>query len=204
MGHRSGHDTPTEEMGLGDASSHMLSSEMMPDKRRAAANLAAGWQRLIGPTLGVYIVVFFYVLFEPLLITRIAFIRQSEIVLARVAYDLYATDTFLFVIVFGFGIVTPIVKMIASVVIWYFVDIRRAKRYALWLVLLGKLSMLDVLLLAVLVIAIKGIGLGAVEIRLGLYVYGALVIGSFLTSLLSEHLIERFAASEDAMLLRQD
>ena len=132
---------------------------------QTAANLAVGWQRLIGPALAVSIVLFVYVLFQPLLVTRIVFIPWNEIVLAQVAKDLYSTDALLFVVVFGFGIVAPISKMIASLAIWHFADVRRARSYSRLLILLGKLSMLDIMLLAVLVVAIKGTGIGSTEIK---------------------------------------
>ena len=60
----------------------------------------------------------------------IAFIPWNEIVLAEVAKELYGTDALLFVVVFGFGIVVPIIKMIASLAIWYVVDVRQARSYS--------------------------------------------------------------------------
>ena len=51
------------------------------------------------------------------------------------------------------------------------------------LILLGRLSMLDIMLLAVLVVAIKGTGMGSIEIMSALYVYVVLVGGSFLVSI---------------------
>jgi hypothetical protein len=161
-------------------------------KGTTAAELAAGRQRIIGPALAINVVLFIYVLFEPLLVTRISFIRRNEVVLAQMAYDLYGVDTLLFLVVFGFGIVAPSIKMAASVFCWYFVDARAAVQYGRWLALLGKLSMLDILLLAVLVVAIKGIGVGSVEIMPGLYIYVVLIVGSFLISLLSERSIDGF------------
>jgi paraquat-inducible protein A len=159
------------------------------DRFHSAANLAVGWQRLIGPALTISIVLFIYVLFQPLLVTRIAFIRWNEIVLAQVAEDLYGTDAVLFVVVFGFGIVAPMAKMIASLAIWHFVDVRRARSYSRLHILLGRLSMLDIMLLAVLVVAIKGTGIGSIEIKPALYVYVVLVVGSFLISLTMERVL---------------
>jgi uncharacterized paraquat-inducible protein A len=163
-------------------------------QRDTAANLATGWQRLIGPAIAINIVLFGYVLFEPLLITRISFIKRNEIVLIQAAYDLYHTDTLLFVVVFLFGIVAPSLKLIASAFFWYFMDVRLAKRHHKWLTVLSKLSMLDIMLLAILVIAIKGIGIGSVDTRPGLYFYVVLVVNSFFLSLSIEHLLDRFQA----------
>jgi hypothetical protein len=65
--------------------------------------LVVGPHRLIGPGLLVTAILFPFVLFLPLLTTRIAFISYNEIVLARVAYDLFYVDKFLFIVVFVFG-----------------------------------------------------------------------------------------------------
>lgn len=167
----------------------MAHDEIIGERFQTAANLAVGWQRLIGPALAVSIVLFIYVLFQPLLVTRIAFIRWNQIVLAQVAQDLYSTDALLFVVVFGFGIVAPLAKMIGSLAIWHFVDLRRARSYSRLLILLGRLSMLDIMLPAVLVVAIKGTGIGSIEIMPALYLYVVLVVGSFLVSLAMERIV---------------
>jgi uncharacterized paraquat-inducible protein A len=66
------------------------------------------------------------------------------------------------------------------------------------LAMLGKLSMLDIMLLALVIVLIKGTGIGSIEIRSGLYVYVALVTGSFLISLATDHVIETFRRFEPA------
>src|SRR4051812_30197566 len=129
----------------------------MTSEKMTAANLATGWKKFIGPAIAVNIVLFGFVLFEPLLVTRISFIKRSEIVLWQTAYDLYETDKLLFLVVFVFGILAPSLKMIGTAAAWYFADARLARKYHQRLALLGKLSMLDIFLLAILVIAIKGI-----------------------------------------------
>jgi paraquat-inducible protein A len=160
--------------------------------KTTAAKLATGWQLLIGPAIAVNFALFIYVLFEPILVTRISFILRSEIVLARVAYDLYNTDKLLFLVVSLFGIATPAAKMIASVYFWYCMDVHLATKHHKWLVMLGKLSMLDIMLLAVLVVAVKGIGIGSVEIRSGLYFYVVLILSSFFIAFTIDYLLERF------------
>jgi hypothetical protein len=124
----------------------------------SAANLATGSQRFIGPAIAVNLALYFYVLFEPILVTRFLILSRNKISLARVAYDLYATDTFLFLLVFLFGIVAPGLKLIAFASFWYFLTASQAMRHNKWLILLSKLSMLDIMLLAVLVVATKGVG----------------------------------------------
>lgn len=154
------------------------------------AKAATGLRRLIGPLSVLNIVAFAYVLFQPLLTTRISFFLRNDISLLQAAIDLYRIDKFLFAVVVLMGIVAPAIKMIAMTVAWYFADVRRAPHYMKWLVLLGRLSMLDVMLLAILIVAIKGIGIGTVLIRPGFYVYVALVAGFLLLSLLMERMME--------------
>jgi uncharacterized paraquat-inducible protein A len=156
-----------------------------------AAKAAQGWTRLIGPLSALNILLFGYVLFQPLLSTRISFFFKNDISLAQAASDLYRIDKFLFAVVVLLGIVAPAVKMIAMTLAWYFADLKVAQRHAKWLVILGRLSMLDVMLLAILIIAFKGIGVGSVEIKPGFYLYVVLVVGFLLLSLIMERFFER-------------
>jgi uncharacterized paraquat-inducible protein A len=163
---------------------------MGKESERTAARTVRGWATLIGPLSALNIVLFGYVLFQPLVTTRITFFFRNDISLAQAAGDLYRIDKFLFFVVVLLGIVAPAVKMIAMTFAWYFADIRHAARYAKWLVLLGRLSMLDVMLLAILIIAFKGIGVGSVEIKPGFYLYVLLVAGFLALSLIMERTFE--------------
>jgi paraquat-inducible protein A len=155
-----------------------------------AAQAAKGVTKLVGPLSVLNIILFGYVLFQPLLTTRISFFLRNDISLWQAALDLYRIDKFLFAVVVLMGIVAPAIKMLAMTFAWYFADLSRAPHYLKWLVLLGRLSMLDVMLLAILIIAIKGIGIGTVQIKLGFYFYVALVAGFLLLSLVMERLLE--------------
>lgn len=161
-------------------------------RRETAASLARGWQRIIGPAIAVNLALFVYVLFEPLLVTRISFIRRHEIVLVQAVYDLYQTDMLLFLVVFFFGIVAPAAKMLVSAGAWYFLDVQLATKLHKAIIFLGKLSMLDIMLIAIFIVAIKGVGIGSVDIMPGLYFYVVLVLSSFFVSLAMEHLLDRF------------
>jgi uncharacterized paraquat-inducible protein A len=155
-----------------------------------AARAAKGPTKLIGPLSFLNIVLFGYVLFQPLLTTRISYFLRNDISLWQAALDLYRIDKFLFVVVVVMGIVAPAIKMLAMTAAWYFADLSRAPHYLKWLVFLGRLSMLDVMLLAILIVAFKGIGIGSVEIKPGFYFYVALVAGFLLLSLVMERMLE--------------
>ena len=160
----------------------------------AAKAASSGISKIVGPLSILNIVLFGYVLFQPLLTTRISFFIRNDISLWQAAVDLYRIDKFLFVVVVLMGIVAPAIKMLAMTFAWYFANLSRAPHYLKWLVLLGRLSMLDVMLLAILIIAFKGIGIGTVQIKPGFYFYVALVVGFLLLSLLMERMLESMSA----------
>ena len=143
-------------------------------------NLAQGMYVLIGPALVLVLSAFPIVLFVPLITTKFWFFFHTDLALFRGVYDLFYVDKFLCIVVFFFGIAVPMVTMFASVLCWYRVEITSVGRYAEVLSFMGKLSMLDVMLLAIFIIAFKGVGFGTVEIRFGLYVYVAFVVISLL------------------------
>lgn len=145
----------------------------------------------IGPLMIALIGLFLVVLFLPLLSTRVPLISNNEIVLSRVAYDLFFVDKFLFVVVFVFGMLLPAIKMICTILCWYRFSLSTAKSWINILSVLGKLSMLDVMLLAIFIVAFKGLGIGVVKIMYGLYAYVALVIGSLLITLVLESDLRR-------------
>jgi uncharacterized paraquat-inducible protein A len=155
-----------------------------------AARAAKGPAKLIGPLSFLNIALFGYVLFQPLLTTRISYFLRNDISLWQASVDLYRIDKFLFVVVVLMGIVAPAIKMLAMTIAWYFADLSRAPHFLKWLVLLGRLSMLDVMLLAILIVAFKGIGIGTVEIKTGFYFYVVLVAGFLLLSLVMEKMLE--------------
>jgi paraquat-inducible protein A len=152
---------------------------------------ARGAHKFVGPALALILLSFPVVLLVPLLKTRVAFVLRDEITLARIAVELYSSDKFLFFVVFFFGIVTPAFKMTMSLAVWYVVDVSRSDVWMRRLNFLSKLSMLDIMLFAIFIVAIKGIGLGRVELRYGFYLYSGLVLSSFALSLVMTGFVEK-------------
>jgi uncharacterized paraquat-inducible protein A len=161
------------------------------------ANTAKGSTRLLGPALVICLAAFLYALTVPLLATR-AFLSHNEIVLLRIAYDLFYFDKFLFVIVVVFGMIFPSVKMIVSIMCWYWFDAAAAQRYNKKLFFLAKLSMLDIMLLALVVIIFKGMNIGTVRIVYGLYFYASVVVASILLNLAIDSCLRRLGTAERA------
>jgi hypothetical protein len=74
------------------------------------------------------------------------------------------------------------VKGAALAWVWYRVPRHRAALLLDRLSLLGKLAMAEIFLLAVIIVGIKGVGIGQVEVSWGLHVFVAIVLLSFATS----------------------
>ena len=99
------------------------------------------------------------------------------------------------IIVAAFSLVFPLVKLVLSFRIWTASNpaspgVQRAIR---WTVMLGKWSMLDVFM-AALVVAILTLGMVAsVEVHVGLYVFG----GAIVLAMLGSHRLEASLAQKD-------
>lgn len=95
-------------------------------------------------------------------------------------------------VLFFFSIVFPITKLFALAIIW-FLKLPDEKRSWLlhWLGLLGKWSMLDVFIVAVLIVLVKLGPFVKIEPRTGVYVFAAAILASILTTMYVERLAER-------------
>ncbi len=102
------------------------------------------------------------------------FYEEDISILSGVA-QLYETDLFLAVVVALFAIAAPYLKTVTLLYIQF--SDREGAAQALPLVeILGRLSMVDVFLIAIYVVAVKGVE--SVEIRWGLYLFTGLVLVS--------------------------
>lgn len=95
-------------------------------------------------------------------------------------------------ILFFFSIVFPVGKLSALGVIWN-VRLAEVKRNAVlrWLGLLGKWSMLDVFVVAILIVLVKLGPLAKVTPQAGLYVFCSAILLSLVTSMYVESLAKR-------------
>jgi paraquat-inducible protein A len=110
--------------------------------------------------------------------------QSSYSVWAGVVALWHARDYVLAAVLFFFSIVFPILKLIALAVIW-FVRLADAQRDRLLhsLGLLGKWSMLDVFVVAILIVLVKLGPLARVEPRTGVYFFTAAIVASMLTTM---------------------
>ena len=93
-------------------------------------------------------------------------------------------EPLLFLLVFTFSILMPVYKMY---LLYRLIDVKdvdtvRMARYRNWLDLMGKWSMLDVFVVALLVVTVKLGAVADIEIHFGLYVFAAGVVTSMLLS----------------------
>jgi paraquat-inducible protein A len=103
-----------------------------------------------------------------------------------------AGDHLLALIIFFFSIVFPVAKLTALWVIWAVrLDDRQRWDVLHWLEILGKWSMLDVFIVAIMVVAAKLKSLTTVDPQIGVFVFGLAIIASMLTTQHVARLTER-------------
>jgi paraquat-inducible protein A len=93
------------------------------------------------------------------------------------------------IILFFFSIVFPIFKLATLAVVWFVPLAEGRRKLALhWLGILGKWSMLDVFVVAILIVLVKLGPLAKVEPQRGLYWFAAAIVFSMITSMYVESL----------------
>lgn len=121
----------------------------------------------------------------PLIYTqKMVFWNSSYSVCEGVVALWKSNEVLLAVVLFFFSIVFPIVKLAALAIIW-FMALPEAQRVRLlgWLEVLGKWSMLDVFVVAILIVLVKLGPLVKIEPRDGVYFFCAAIIASMLTTM---------------------
>jgi paraquat-inducible protein A len=147
-----------------------------------AASTAQGPRRLIGPLLGLALALAPVGWFLPLFSARIPFLFREEVSVVSGLRELWALDLVLYVVVLVFAVLMPLAKGAATLWVWYRVPLGHAASALDRLAILAKLSMTEVFLLAVVIVGIKGVGIGRVEVSPGLYGFVAIAVGSLLIS----------------------
>lgn len=121
-------------------------------------------------------------------LTKFMLVENTFSVLSGVVELLMEGRIFLFLLIAGFSIVLPILKLW---VLYQLVSKRSAaeksvRRLLHWMHLYGKWSMLDVFVVAILVVAVKLGAIADVEMRFGLYAFAASVL---LTMLITSSIV---------------
>lgn len=138
-----------------------------------------------------------YGLFLPIVtLTKFILLENTFSVYSGVVQLLKEGQLFLFVLITGFSIVLPALKI---VMLFILVSLKnspaqRFDRYLRWMHAYGKWSMLDVFVVAVLVVSVKLGAIASVEIRYGLYFFAAVVVLTMLITARVSHLANRVSA----------
>jgi paraquat-inducible protein A len=105
-----------------------------------------------------------------------------------------AGEIFLFLILFVFTICFPFVKINTMLVLWLYprLDGERAQRMYHFVSDLGRWSMLDVFVLAILVLTVKSSGVANIQVGTGFFLFFASVMLTQLASLWTGKLVTRF------------
>ncbi len=109
--------------------------------------------------------------------TKFVLLENTFSVLSGALGLLKEGQFFLFVVITGFSVLLPLLKM---AVLYKLLSAKQQAsadldRYLHWMHLFGKWSMLDVFVVAVLVVAVKLGAIASVEMRFGLYAFTAAV-----------------------------
>lgn len=122
--------------------------------------------------------------FAPLLRAGLLpFFALDEISVISGLQALWEKDVFLALLVTLLALVAPLAKVIGTALIQFNLMSPRVKPV---LTMLGRLAMADVFLIAIYIVAAKGIGVGRLETGWGLYLFTACVIGSYVITLIDK------------------
>jgi paraquat-inducible protein A len=145
---------------------------------------AHGWDRLVPAALLLALALLAAGLALPVMtVDRFFVFSRSFSILGSLDALWRADEYLLFAAVGLFSVVFPIVKLSACLALWLFADGAGDRLDALltWIDALGRWSMLDVFLLAILLVTIRSAGVG-VHTEIGLYLFAAAVIASILAA----------------------
>lgn len=121
-------------------------------------------------------------------LNKFVLIHNTFSVLSGVIELLKGGQIFLFLLITGFSVVLPILKLwvLYGIVSNTEASKDRVRRQLHWMHRYGRWSMLDVFVVAVLVVAVKLGALASVEMRYGLYAFAASVL---LTMLITSRIV---------------
>lgn len=145
---------------------------------RSLAGRASGYDRLIGPALALAGALLVSGWFLPFMtVERLLVLSDRFSLIGGTVALADGGDLFLAAVLGLFSIVFPAAKLLAAALLWFFADAdsQAFRRYSTAIDLLGKWSMLDVFVVAVLVVTIKSSIWADVNVHYGIYVFAAAV-----------------------------
>jgi paraquat-inducible protein A len=129
--------------------------------------------------------------FAPLLRAGfLPFFRLDEISVISGLAVLWRSDPALAVLVAVFALVAPVAKGVAIAAVQFGGPVAFLGPVRIF----GRLAMADIFLIAIYIVAAKGVGVGRVETAWGLWLFTFCVLGSLLVAYLTERALRRDAA----------
>jgi paraquat-inducible protein A len=159
-----------------------LDSKNIKSRGETGLNIASNFPdeakrlRLI---LGITIILLGVGLVAPIItLNKFVLIENTFSVLGGVIELFREGHVFLFIVITGFSIVLPLLKIAVLVRLLGGKEnkVVNLDKYLHWMHLYGKWSMLDVFVVAVLVVSVKLGAIASVEMRYGLYAFAAAVV----------------------------
>ena len=161
---------------------------------KSAVPASSFQQRAIPWLLGVALVLFGTGVFFPFFnVTKLWLFHDAVSVVGGIVTLFREGEYFLFAVLTLFTLVFPCVKLGLLGVIWLERDhdLARVHRLHRWVESLGKWSMLDVFVVAILIVAMKSAGVADLHIGSGLYLFTFSVIATQVASAWVAGLLER-------------
>lgn len=166
-------------------------SNLQPDTANTLADRRHGLSRLIGPLLAIVLITLPITWHLPLFRTELLVFLENEVSLLGAVMVLAETDLILCAIVVLFGMAFPVAKLSALLYAWFAMPRAKAPCWINFIGKVSKFSMLDVMLIAVVIVGLKGVGMGRVQVEYGLYAYAGVVISALLVSLWMQIVVGR-------------
>ncbi len=160
---------------------------------RSLAAQSTGADRYIGALLVLSAVLLVAGVAAPVInVDRLFIFSQSFSILEAIGQLFEEGHYLIGTVILLFSVVVPLSKIAAAFRVWRSaeVDSARFQRILRALELLGKWSMLDVFVVAVIIVSLKAGSLSRAELQPGLYMFA----GSILMSMLAVHRIRRLAS----------
>ncbi len=125
-------------------------------------------------------------------VEKMIFWKNEYSVITGILGLMHDQEYFLAAILFFFSVVFPAIKLITLGILWQVkFDETKRRRILEWLGVLGKWSMLDVFVVAILIVAVKLGPLANVEPKIGVYVFSLAIAAAILTTMQVEKLAKR-------------
>lgn len=142
------------------------------------------YEKLIVNFLLVALVVLFIIgIWAPILtLKKLLFVQNTFSILSGINQLLTDGQYALFILIAMFTLVLPCCKIVVLFTAWNSPQSPTRRRYVEWLSAIGKWSMLDVFVVAVLIASVKLGALASIEIHYGLYVFTTAVILMMVTT----------------------